>query len=87
MIPSLTKCWNTDSKQHCWHLSVELDPPFFTLQRISVKVSQIWLLITSMGEAPVQVLPEAPLTLYFHLEFLSQSVHCAVQHASVDDDV
>jgi len=63
-----------------------LDPPLLALQRISVIVSRVRMVITSVGVAPVAVPPEAHLTLYSHLESLPRSAHWAVQHASDNDD-
>ena len=73
-------------QQHYRHLGLDLDPPLLALQRVSVTVSCVWLVITSVGTAPVAVPPEAHLTLYSRLESLPWSTHWAVQHASVADD-
>jgi len=47
------------------------------LQHISVTVSLVWLVITSVGEAPAHVPPEACLPLCSRLESLPQSAHWA----------
>lgn len=73
-------------QQHYRHLGLELDPPFPTMQRISVTVSRVRLVIASFGAGPACVPPPEHLTLYSRLESLPQSAHWAVQHASVDDD-
>ena len=68
------------------HLGLDLDPSLLALQRVLVTVSRVWLVITSVGEAPVTVPPKAHLTLYSRLESLPQLAHWAMQHTSVDDD-
>jgi len=68
------------------HRDRELDPPLLALQRISVTVSCVRLVVTSVGAAPVAAPPEAHLTLCSRLESLPRSAHWAVQHASVNDD-
>ena len=73
-------------QQHYRHLSEELDPPFPTMQRISVTVSRVRLVIASVGPAPAYVPPTEPASLYARLESLPKSAHWAVQHAKVDDD-